>query len=132
MPRVAPRWSLPLWVVLFRRLTGDRVAAATLGWVLVGFCGVALLLLPGERPDGAEIGGMLIVVAAAFCWATGTFASGKIPLPSDPIRSTAWQMLVGGGVMTLVGLAAGEAGDVDVGAFSAESVAAFTFPGTGP
>ena len=119
--------SVPLWVVVFRRLSGDRVARSTLGWVLLGFAGVALLMLPGERPDGATIGGVLIVVAAAFCWATGSFWSSRLSLPRDPIRSTAWQMLLGGGVMALGGVVAGEAGDVDVGAFSRDSVIAFAY-----
>jgi drug/metabolite transporter (DMT)-like permease len=119
--------SVPLWVVLFRRLSGDHVARRTLAFVLLGFAGVAMLLLPGERPDDAAVGGVLIVVAAAFFWATGSFSSSKIPLPRDPIRSTAWQMLCGGGTMALVGLVAGEAGEVDVGAFSAESVLAFAY-----
>jgi drug/metabolite transporter (DMT)-like permease len=119
--------SVPLWVVLFRRLSGDRVARATIGCVTAGFAGVALLLLPGEQPDGATAGGVLIVVAAAFSWSVGSFSSGRLPLPGDPIRSTAVQMLCGGTAMVLVGLLAGEGGEVDVGAMSATSVAAFAY-----
>ena len=119
--------SVPLWVVVFRTATGDRVRRATLLWVLGGFAGVAMLLLPGERPDDATVGGVLIVVAAAFCWATGSFVSGKLTLPDDPIRSTAFQMLCGGGAMALVGLVAGEGAQVDVGTFSTASVLAFAY-----
>jgi drug/metabolite transporter (DMT)-like permease len=119
--------SVPLWVVLFRRLTGDRVARSTLAWVLVGFSGVTLLLAPGERPDDANVGGVLIVVAAAFCWATGSFSSSRLSLPRDPIRSTSWQMLCGGTTMAVVGLVAGEADEVDLGALSTESVLAFAY-----
>jgi drug/metabolite transporter (DMT)-like permease len=119
--------SVPLWVVLFRRLAGEHVSRSTLGWVLLGLAGVAMLMLPGERPDDAEVGGVLIVVAAAFFWATGTFSSSRLSLPRDPIRSTSWQMLCGGFVMAVVGLIAGEGGEVDVGAFSSESVLAFAY-----
>jgi drug/metabolite transporter (DMT)-like permease len=119
--------SIPLWVVVFRRLAGERVGRATPLWIAVGFAGVAVLLLPGDRPEDAPIGGMLILVAAAFCWATGSFASSRLSIPDDPIRATALQMLVGGGVMVVVGLVAGEAGEVDVGAFSWESVVAFAY-----
>jgi drug/metabolite transporter (DMT)-like permease len=119
--------SVPLWVVVFRTATGDRVRRATLGWVLGGFAGVAMLLLPGERPDDATVGGVLIVVGAAFCWASGSFASGKLALPDDPIRSTAFQMLCGGGAMALAGLVAGEGAQVDVGTFSTASVLAFAY-----
>jgi drug/metabolite transporter (DMT)-like permease len=119
--------SVPLWVVVFRRLSGDRVARQTIAWVICGFAGVALLMLPGERPDDATVGGLLIVVAAAFCWASGSFASSKLALPDDPIRSTAFQMLCGGGVMALAGLLAGEGAQVDVGAFSTASVLGFAY-----
>jgi drug/metabolite transporter (DMT)-like permease len=119
--------SVPLWLVLLRRLSGDRVSRSTALWVLAGFAGVALLLLPGERPGGAPLGGVLIVVAAAFSWASGSFASQRIALPRDGIRSTAWQMLCGGGAMALSGLAAGEAHEVRLSAFSAASVAAFAY-----
>ena len=119
--------SIPLWIVVLRRVFGERVARVTWLWILVGFAGVALLLLPGDRPEDAPVGGMLILVAAACCWATGSFASGRLSIPEDPIRAAAVQMVVGGGVMTLVGLAAGEAGDVHVSAFSAQSVLAFAY-----
>jgi drug/metabolite transporter (DMT)-like permease len=119
--------SVPLWVVVFRRLWGERVSVVTLGCVLVGFVGVALLLLPGERPDDATVGGVLIVVGAAFSWAVGSFASGRLSLPADPIRSTAWQMLCGGGAMLGAGLLAGEGGDVAFGAMSWESIAGFFY-----
>lgn len=119
--------SIPLWVVVFRRLAGERVGRATPLWIAVGFAGVAVLLLPGDRPDDAPIGGMLILVAAAFCWAGGSFASSRLSIPEDPIRATALQMMIGGGLCALVGLAAGEGAAVDVGAFSWESIAALAY-----
>ncbi|HEX8120525.1 MAG TPA: EamA family transporter [Solirubrobacteraceae bacterium] len=119
--------SIPLWVVVFRRLAGERIGRATPVWIAVGFAGVAVLLLPGDRPENAPIGGMLILVAAAFCWATGSFLSSRLSIPDDPIRATALQSLIGGGVMLLVGLGAGEGGDVDVGGFSWESIVAFAY-----
>src|SRR3954469_13607160 len=39
--------AVPLWVVLMRRVTGERVPLATLLSVLTGFVGVGLLLAPG-------------------------------------------------------------------------------------
>ena len=119
--------TVPLWVVLFRSVTGDRVSRATVAWVIMGFAGVALLMLPGEQPEGATIGGILIIVAAAFCWAIGSFSSGRLGLPRDPIVTTAWQMILGGLAILVVGLLAGEGGDVHVSEFSAESIAAFAY-----
>ena len=119
--------TVPLWVVLFRSVTGDRVSRATVAWVIMGFAGVALLMLPGEQPEGATIGGILIIVAAAFCWAIGSFSSGRLGLPQDPIVTTAWQMILGGLAILVVGLLAGEGGDIHVSEFSAESIAAFAY-----
>ena len=119
--------TVPLWVVLFRSVTGDPVSRATVAWVIMGFAGVALLLLPGERPDGATVGGILTILAAAFCWATGSFASGKLELPKDPIVTTAWQMVCGGAAILVVGLVAGEGGEVHVSEFSTASVLGFAY-----
>jgi drug/metabolite transporter (DMT)-like permease len=119
--------SVPLWIVVLRRLSGDRVAAPTFLWVALGFAGVALLLLPGDRPADAPLGGLLICVAASLSWASGSFVSGRLTLPDDPIRSTAVQMLCGGAAMIAVGLVAGEGGDVRFGAFSTDSAIAFAY-----
>src|SRR5204862_1397917 len=57
--------SVPLWIVLYRSAARDRVAGATLLSVVVGFGGVALLLLPGNRPAGVGLGPSLVNVRAA-------------------------------------------------------------------
>ena len=119
--------SIPLWVVVLRGLAGERPARATVVWVALGFAGVALLLLPGDRPGGAPLGGLLVLVAAAASWAGGSFASGRVTLPADPIRATGVQMLCGGGAMLVVALLAGEGAEVDPGAVSARSLGAFAY-----
>ena len=119
--------SIPLWVVVLRRAGGERIGGATFAWVALGFAGVALLMLPGERPEDAPVWGVLILVGAALCWATGSYASGRLALPADPLRSTTWQMLCGGGTMLLVALLAGEAGRVDVAAVSLDSALALGY-----
>jgi drug/metabolite transporter (DMT)-like permease len=119
--------SVPLWVVVFRRLSGERIGTATAVSVLVGFAGVALLFAPGERPGDAPVGGVLVVVAAAFCWAAGSFVSGRLPLPRDPLRATTLQMLCGGAAMVLAALIAGEGAQVRPGAFSLDSILAFAY-----
>ncbi len=119
--------SVPLWVVLLRAATGDRPPRATLAGVAIGFTGLALVVLPGDRPGDAPLWGVLVCVAAAVSWASGSFYSRRLPQPRDALASTAWQMLFGGGAMVVVGLAVGEAGEVHPGAFSADSIAAFVY-----
>ena len=104
--------SVPLWVMLMRRASGERVSRAGVGAVLVGFAGVALLLRPGERRRPRSCSARAVVLAAVM-WATGSFASPRISLPRDPLVSTGWQILLGGLVIVAAGLVAGEARDVD-------------------
>src|SRR3954462_14203181 len=119
--------SVPLWVVVMRRGTGGRVPGLTLAGVGVGFCGVALLLLPGGATDNTKPIGFVLVVFAAFSWALGSFSSRRMPLHRDALLSTSVQMAGGGLTMLVLGLALGEAGDVHPGRISADSLLAFAY-----
>jgi drug/metabolite transporter (DMT)-like permease len=119
--------AVPLWVVLLRTLHGDRVPAMTLAGVGVGFVGLAMLVVPGDRPGDAPLGGALLLVAASISWAAGSFYSARVSLPRDGLAATAWQMLLGGAGMIVVGLIAGEAGDVHFAEFSGDSLLAFAY-----
>jgi drug/metabolite transporter (DMT)-like permease len=119
--------SVPLWVVLMRAGHRERVPTATLAGVVIGFIGLAVLVLPGDRPGEAPLWGVLTCVAAAASWAAGSFYASRTTLPSDLLTSTAWQMLLGGAGMIVVGTIAGEAGDVRFEEFSGDSIAAFVY-----
>ncbi len=119
--------SIPLWVILIRRAAGETVSRASIGAVLVGFAGVALLVRPGEQSGEATLLGLAACVFGAVMWASGSFASPRIKLPADPLVSTGWQMLLGGLVISLVGLAAGEAPDVQLETFSTRSLVALAY-----
>jgi drug/metabolite transporter (DMT)-like permease len=111
--------SIPLWVILLRRVSGERIAWRSIGAVLVGFGGLVLLLHPS---GDATLIGLLACVGAALMWAVGSFASPRISLPRDPLVSTAWQSLLGGIVVFSCGLVGGEVGDVHFAEFSGRSV----------
>jgi len=111
--------SIPLWVILLRRASGDRVPAKSIGAVLVGFGGLVLLLHPS---GDATLVGLLACVGAAFMWALGSFASPRISLPRDPLVSTAWQSLLGGIAVATCGIVGGELGDVHFADFSVRSI----------
>ena len=119
--------STPLWVVLLRKVASEYIDRGTLIGVAIGFVGVGLLVVPGEKPDGASLLGMLALILAAFFWGTGSFLSKRLPLPSDPLTSTAWQMLLGGAVIGVAGALRGEIGSVDVSRFSAASIGALAY-----
>ena len=117
--------SVPLWIILFRRFSKERINRVALVGVLIGFCGVAVLMLPGERPAGLSIGPMLVVVAAAVCWAIGSYYGRGWSLPRDVFLSTGLQMLTSGAIMIAVGALVGEFGQVDPAGFSTKSIAGF-------
>jgi drug/metabolite transporter (DMT)-like permease len=119
--------SVPLWVIVLRALARERPPRGTFVGVFVGFAGVALLLLPGEQPRGVGFAGLALIVLAAISWATGSFMSGRLALPADPLRSSALQMLCGGAVMTVGAVAHGELVSANWSGFSAESLAAFAY-----
>ncbi|MDP9222431.1 MAG: EamA family transporter [Actinomycetota bacterium] len=119
--------SVPLWVVLLRSLFEGRVPFATLLSVAVGFAGVAILVVPGGRSSGAPVGGLLLLLVAAVCWAGGSFLSTKLSLPRDPLVSTGFQMLCGGIVMLVVGLMTGEGSTFTISGLSRASVLAFAY-----
>ncbi len=114
--------ATPLWLVVLRRAARDRVAGRTLLGTLVGFVGIAVLVLPGglESPDGTPVraGGLVVVVVAAACWALGSFLSSRIAMPADAFVATTWEMLAGGAGLVLSGSATGELADLDLGAVS--------------
>jgi drug/metabolite transporter (DMT)-like permease len=119
--------SVPLWVVLYRRLGGERVPRGTLAGVAAGFSGVALLLLPGGSGGHVRFLSLVLVCLAAPCWALGSYLSRRMTLPSDPFLSTAFQMVLGGAASVVAGAATGELGHVGLGAFSGRSLAAFAY-----
>lgn len=119
--------SVPLWVVLMRRVTGERVAWVTLASVAVGFCGVALLLLPGGAGHSGKPIGFVLVVCAAFSWALGSFVSRNLSLPANALLSTAVQMTGGAITMLVFGVALGESSDLHPDRFSADSLIAVAY-----
>jgi drug/metabolite transporter (DMT)-like permease len=119
--------AIPLWVIVLRLIWRERIAGMTLAGVGLGFAGVALLVVPGDRPENAPLWSVLVLLAAAASWATGSFLSGGAPLPGDVIVAAALEMLIGGAVLIASGLAAGEAPELDIAALSGRSVASFAY-----
>ena len=119
--------TVPLWVVLLRRGSGESIAGTTVIAIAAGFVGVAVLLRPGAQTDGASMLALATILFAALMWAAGSVASPRLPLPVNPFSSTGWQMLLGGAVWLLAGIATGEASGLDPAAWSLESVAAFAY-----
>lgn len=108
--------SVPLYVVVLRRLLGERPPGITLLGVSIGMAGLAVLLLGGpvEGAHGSAGWGPWLVLLAALGWSIGSVASTRLPVPPNPFALAAVEMVAGGGAMMVVGAASGERIDLNV------------------
>jgi drug/metabolite transporter (DMT)-like permease len=100
--------GVPLFVVALRWVLRDRPSPRTLVGVGIGFVGLALLLLPGARPEGVSVLAAGLVVMGSFLWSTGSVLAGRLALPRDPLVVTIGEMLGGTVGLGLAGALKGE------------------------
>jgi drug/metabolite transporter (DMT)-like permease len=113
---------VPLFVVVLRRIFGDRIPLGTLIGVVAGLAGVAVLIIPEGVNGTVSVIGMLMIIGASISWSIGTYFSKRLTLAKDPLASTGVQMVVGGASLLVVGGLTGEAGLVQPANFSLESL----------
>jgi drug/metabolite transporter (DMT)-like permease len=118
--------SVPLWIVVFRRIAGDRIHGSTFIGVAVGFAGVAFLVVP-RGASGADPSGLLLLLVATVSWALGTFLAPRLRMPRDALLSTGIQQLAGGIVLVVLGAAMGELGHLEPATWSANSLLALGY-----
>lgn len=106
--------ALPLWIAIFRTISGERLAKVSWVGLMIGFAGVALLLKPGSITPVSDIENsklflfMLLVLLGNVGWALGTFLAPRFALPKNTLVFTAYEMLAGGISLTLAGFVKGE------------------------
>jgi len=104
--------EVPLWLVCLRLLARDTPRRATIAGTAVGFVGIAILALPGSHPAGTALWGILLIVGATLCWSSGTFATPRVQMPSNPFVAATYEMVTAGVVLLAAGAAVGEFGRV--------------------
>jgi drug/metabolite transporter (DMT)-like permease len=105
--------TAPFWMAIIERFrkSGERVSLRSGIGMTLGFIGVALLVSPGVSGKWSVnfLLGVLVIQVGGICWQLGS-AHGKYNLAHVPLMaSAALQMLFGGVIVTIVGLALGEA-----------------------
>ncbi len=94
--------SLPLWMVLVARpLVGDRVPIRATPALLLGGCGIGLLLMSSRGSESGDrvLLGLLLALLAAIIGSTSALAGRRL-VPRIGVDATAaWTMLVGGIVL---------------------------------
>ncbi|HEY0902862.1 MAG TPA: EamA family transporter [Marmoricola sp.] len=112
----------PLMIALFRFVDGDRPKPLSLVGLLLGFAGLAYLILVGRGTGGDDrvpVGAALIVLFASTCWAFGSWVQPRLTLPRDAFVMTVHEMWIGGAILLLTGTVSGER--LDPGSYSAET-----------
>lgn len=112
----------PLMIALFRFVDGDRPKPLSLVGLLLGFAGLAYLILVGRGTGGDDrvpVGAALIVLFASTCWAFGSWVQPRLTLPRDAFVMTVHEMWIGGAILLLTGTVSGER--LDLGSYSAET-----------
>jgi drug/metabolite transporter (DMT)-like permease len=98
----------PISIAVLRVADGDRPRLSTTIGVLVGFVGLAVLLLGGRADTGFPLVPSMLVILAANFWALGSFLQPRLRLPADIFVTAACEMVIGGLAMTIGGLVGGE------------------------
>jgi drug/metabolite transporter (DMT)-like permease len=118
---------VPLIVLIFRAVTGERITRIGAAGVLLGFAGLGVLVIPRGIDGTVAVGGMLMLIVASASWALGSFYSRRLTLPSDPLVSTTFQLVLGGLFLLVAGSLIGELGRLRVEDFSTASVVSFVY-----
>jgi drug/metabolite transporter (DMT)-like permease len=123
--------TTPLWIGLLEMFWpgGERLTGR--GWLglFLGLGGILVLLAPRLEAPGTllENPGVLIVLGSALCWSLGSLLVRHHRPPVPHLAAAAYQMVVGGGGLALVGLAAGEARELTAEHLTARAGIAFAY-----
>jgi drug/metabolite transporter (DMT)-like permease len=105
--------TAPFWATLIAALSGsgERIGLGSAVGMLAGFAGVSLLVTPsaaGGHFDKKFVIGAVLVQIGSIGWQYGTHRA-KYTIRNVPfVTSTALQMLFGGGIAGIFGIAFGE------------------------
>lgn len=101
--------TVPLWLVLCELWQGKRPDALKVLGVLIGLGGVAMLVMPanGARSTVDPIGAVVLALGS-FSWTVGSLYSRTAKQSPSPALAIGMQMLVGGVLLSIVSLSAGE------------------------
>jgi drug/metabolite transporter (DMT)-like permease len=100
-----------VWTALLEwfRPGGARPSGMILGGILLGFLGVALLVVPGRLGGGhVDPSGVVLLMGSTFAWALASVLSRTADLPANAPQVSGMEMLAGGSLLLLVSLAAGD------------------------
>jgi drug/metabolite transporter (DMT)-like permease len=123
--------TTPIWFALLEALWPGGERLRTAGWLglALGLTGVLILCAPRLMADDFFMdAGPLLVLGSALAWAVGSFVLRRHRRDtSSHLLTAAYQLLIGGGTLTIVGLALGETRELSAASFTPSAVFAFFY-----
>jgi drug/metabolite transporter (DMT)-like permease len=100
--------AVPLWIIIYRVVTGDVPRRRTIAGVLLGFGGLVGLITASGIDGAVPVYPCLVIVGATLCWSFGSWSMPRLSLPADPFVTAVYEMLFGAVSLALMALIDGE------------------------
>jgi drug/metabolite transporter (DMT)-like permease len=109
---------LPFWLVMIDwvRPSGNRPRPAVIAGLILGIAGIFVLVNPTAQNGNTAVSlvGAGVLMLGSLSWALGSFYSRDADLPASGFMRTALEMIGGGVLLVILGLAVGELRGFDV------------------
>ena len=120
-----PAWLALLDWAFFRK---TKPAPGVFAGIFIGFVGVGLLVGNGlSSVQAFPIFDASLILAAAVAWSWGSLYCRQADLPNSSFLSIAMPLILGGAILLLIGLGAGEWRSLELSRVPAEAMAAFFY-----
>ncbi len=122
--------SVPIWMAIVQGiLRRRRPPAPVVAGLLIGLAGLVLLVLPGRFGGGEHVDplGAAALVFAALSWVIGSLYSRRAALPGSTLLAIAIEMIAGGTILWVAGVAMGEGARIHLEAISLRSVLSLAY-----
>jgi drug/metabolite transporter (DMT)-like permease len=102
--------TVPLFMAIIESIMPSKTKLNKKGWLglLIGFAGVAFLVLSDFNNTNVDILGMILLTVGALSWALGSVYSKSFTTSASTVSNIAIQMLAGGICLALIGGSLGE------------------------
>jgi drug/metabolite transporter (DMT)-like permease len=87
--------AVPLWIIVYRAVSGDLPSSRTTLGVVLGFGGLVLLIASSGVGGEVKIAPCLVIMVATLFWSFGSWSTPRLTLPRDAFVLTAYEMLFG-------------------------------------